>query len=242
MNKNNIFKPIALSALMLIIIELLGSVIAIVLLKMIPNIPTVVIGFFSIILTYIIVIFTFYYHHSKFKGLILDFIKDIKIKKVSFKLLVKMLFCGGCIYLISILLQDFVFYQLLPHTKDIITNTTKALTSNNLGYWTILVTYIIPIIISPIFEESIFRGLIGNFYRIFEPDGHPIAFLITESLCFGLLHLQVSGGIYLIVTSFAIPMITGFLFGLIYLKQKNLTCTIITHSTFNIIVTILSKI
>ncbi len=106
------------------------------------------------------------------------------------------------------------------------------------GQLPFLVTWVFPIIIAPIFEEYIYRGLIGEFFQIKErrDKGTMWTFIIVSSLLFGLLHLQVTGSPYTRLTSFLMPAVSGVIFSSQYFKTKNLIYSMITHSLFNFIV------
>lgn len=85
--------------------------------------------------------------------------------------------------------------------------------------WLIIST----VILAPVIEEFIFRGIILNKWA---EKSSNIRALIISSLLFGLLHIG----------SFIIPQfIGGLLYGIVYIKTKKLVYPILMHSINNLI-------
>lgn len=79
------------------------------------------------------------------------------------------------------------------------------------------------IVIGPLFEEILFRGIIMNeFLKIMRPW----AAIVLQAFFFGLAHFS------LFQSSFAFAV--GILLGIIYFKTKNIKASVVSHSVFNL--------
>ena len=117
--------------------------------------------------------------------------------------------------------------SLLP-SIDIFGNYTKV--EQNLFSGSIAIQALSLIVIIPLMEEMIFRGLV--YKRIKEYTGSIYTGAIVSSLMFGLYHFNLAQGIY------------GFLLGLIFIfvyeKYKNILAPIVMHMLCNLFAVILS--
>lgn len=84
----------------------------------------------------------------------------------------------------------------------------------------------VTVIMAPIVEELIFRGLLMG--RVFNPDS--IVGLTLSSLLFGLVHMPNSIGVWIIYAGM------GFTLGVVYRKCQKLEYCIIAHMINNSIV------
>lgn len=89
----------------------------------------------------------------------------------------------------------------------------------------IILQIIALLIISPIAEEIIFRGLI---LTVLQEHYHNIIAIALSGLFFGMIHCM-AGGIVLIAGATAM----GIIFGMIYVKTKSLLPAIAAHSIAN---------
>ena len=81
----------------------------------------------------------------------------------------------------------------------------------------------VTVIMAPIVEELIFRGLLMG--RVFNPDS--IVGLILSSLLFGLVHMPNSIGVWIIYAGM------GFILGTVYRKFQKLEYCIMAHMINN---------
>ena len=81
----------------------------------------------------------------------------------------------------------------------------------------------VTVIMAPIVEELIFRGLLMG--RVFNPDS--IVGLILSSLLFGLVHMPNSIGVWIIYAGM------GFTLGTVYRKFQKLEYCIMAHMINN---------
>lgn len=134
----------------------------------------------------------------------------------------------------------FVYIILFPNEPGSANETTKTLTQYN-GPWPYFVAFLYPVIVAPIFEEVVYRGIFGSIFNVFNEKSrlNYVMFTATSVLIFGALHFQSTGTTFSIITSFLFPAFSGLVFSLEYLKTKNIIYPIITHSVYNFIIVIL---
>ncbi|WP_099204060.1 CPBP family intramembrane glutamic endopeptidase [Scatolibacter rhodanostii] len=84
------------------------------------------------------------------------------------------------------------------------------------------------VIIAPLVEEFVCRGVILS---ALEKHGQLFA-ITTSGLLFGLMHGDIA--------SMVVASIAGMLFGLIYIKTRNLWVTVVIHALYNLTATISS--
>lgn len=106
------------------------------------------------------------------------------------------------------------------------------------GRFGAFVTVFYPVIFAALFEEMLFRGVIGSIFDIFRTNSKltKTAFIIVNSAIFGFLHLQVTGTPFTIAASLLIPTFSGVVYSVLYMKTKNIVYPIIAHGIYNLIV------
>ena len=106
-----------------------------------------------------------------------------------------------------------------------VSNSTNQATIEN-AHINPFVLITVTVIMAPIVEELIFRGLLMG--RVFNPDS--IVGLILSSLLFGLVHMPNSIGVWIVYAGM------GFALGTVYRKFQKLEYCIIAHMINNSIV------
>jgi len=94
-----------------------------------------------------------------------------------------------------------------------------------------LVTIITIVIVAPLFEEILIRGIIFNDFKKAVPVGVAI---VIQALVFGAMHGNLIQGTY--------GFILGLLLGVVYLKYKSIWASILLHFAFNATPLILGSI
>ena len=118
----------------------------------------------------------------------------------------------------------FIVSFLMPSSEQ--SETTKVV--SNMGLWGIFIA----VIIAPITEEILFRGILKDVLI----DKNNKIYILSSAIVFGLAHIQITGNL----SSDILPIIvTGFLGGLSaysYSKTKNIYVPIMGHLIYNSIV------
>lgn len=219
----------------LILIEVISGFIMLFLTKIKSlQLPIIVSGMFSTYIADIIIIYLFLYKKNESKGFIESIKSQLHINKTTLKKVLLSIVTAFVFYLLTVLIQNYIFLKLWP-TTHFSNMTVSELTDSHLGLWAPLITYLVPLVISPFFEELIFRGILAKEFCAFDNKINATCFIIIESIVFGLMHFQSTGSTFSMISAVAIPMLSGILLGVIYLKTKNLSYSIITHSSFNLI-------
>lgn len=177
-----------------------------------------------------------YFNWLEVKTDIKEFVKD------KGNIIVKVLAAYGIFlainYFISSLITNIEFYHNL--TSGILGNKPINTTSDNQsaieailhskGFW---MMFLSAGILGPICEEVVFRKAFFNICKTKEMG------ILLSSLCFGLIHITSSIGMYdsLSLILMTIPYITsGVAFGIIYIKNDcNIVVPTIVHMLSNII-------
>lgn len=123
---------------------------------------------------------------------------------------------------------SFVFSLLTYNTSfenQIQIKTCVEYYSDLVPYLGTIVQIITLLIIAPIAEEIIFRGLVLTTLQKKHSDFIAIA---LSGLFFGMIHIMAGGILLAIGAAFM-----GILFGIVYVKTKSLTAAIITHAIAN---------
>lgn len=143
--------------------------------------------------------------------------KDIPLKKISFK-------TGFKIASVGISLNAVLsFFALITVLISGVTVPTTEIPSGANGFAFILSVCLI----TPLIEELYFRyGMIGLFGE------NKYYGIVMSSLLFSLVHGNIP--------QMAASLISGILFGFIYVKSENFAITLIMHIAFNTIATIFS--
>lgn len=146
--------------------------------------------------------------------------------KLSFKLLLQVI---GLIFVLF--LANIGFSRIIGPMES---ETTNMLVNSN----NILLTFFIPVVVAPLFEEFAFR--LGLKKKIVSDKGFSnITFLIMSSVLFGLLHWQPG--------EFGLPIVIfvgviGLIKGITYLKTNNILVTILGHAAYNGIIMFLATL
>lgn len=163
----------------------------------------------------ILVLFIFFRIRKK------KFLDEINFQKINLK---------NCILPALISFCYSMAFAMITHHMSF---TNQEQISNSIAYYSsivpnlgIILQIVALLIISPITEEIICRGLILT--RI-QRNFHNVIAILFSGLLFGIIHL-VAGGITLSIGA----LIMGIIFGTIYVKTKSLVITIISHSIANI--------
>jgi CAAX protease family protein len=106
--------------------------------------------------------------------------------------------------------------SLIPMPESIKTEFIKAVSHTG------VLTFIYMVIVAPILEELIFRGIIlDGLLKKYSP----IMSILISSILFGIVHLSP--------WSFVTGLIMGIFMGWVYYKSKSLLATIIIHASAN---------
>lgn len=240
-DKTPVWKAIVLSITTLVLVNVIGLFLIIIFQKGLgvdKYVPSILVSLIATFIGYIGIIYLLFYRKDTAHGFLRYFIDKISIKRPTWQSVVMAITTTVFIYTLISIIEETILIKLFP-TNDVMNATTTSVRST--GSWVWLTGWIIPVIIAPILEETVFRGVIGTFFDVLNGN-HKILYIITESLIFGLLHLQFTGSTFAIVNSVVSPIISGAIFGIIYLKTKNLTNSIIAHGAYNFIVTLLITI
>ena len=177
-----------------------------------------------------------YFNWREVKTDIKEFVKDKE------NIIVKVFAAYGIFLAINMFISSLItnieFYHNL--TSDILGNTPINTTSDNQtsieailhsnGFW---MMFLSAGILGPICEEVVFRKAFFNVCKTKEMG------ILLSSLCFGLIHITSSIGMYdsLSLILMTIPYITsGIAFGIIYIKNDcNIVVPTIVHMLSNII-------
>lgn len=155
-----------------------------------------------------------------------------EIFKVKFKMKnIGHIFIGvasviGVNWLVSVIINSLKLDT--GNLEQFTSNTTQAILDNG----GIIVLFIMPVIIAPIFEEVAFRA---GFKHILVDKGgwKPYQYVIISSILFGLLHWQPGAfSIYPIILTASMGVINSIL----YLKTRNIFIPIISHMLYNLII------
>lgn len=92
------------------------------------------------------------------------------------------------------------------------------------------------VIAAPIAEEIVFRGIL---YDVWNGRKNPFGFLIGSMLIFGVLHADFGSGLlFALYSIISTGLAGGLVFGIAYLKTRNLFAPIIGHMIYNLLVVI----
>lgn len=122
-------------------------------------------------------------------------------------------------------------------------NTTTELLNYD-GSFSLVVSVFYPLVLAPITEEFIYRGISGNLLQVFDdytPKGNRILFVLLSSFFFALMHLQTGLSPFGNFISFFSPFVSGIVFSSLYLKGKHLAYPMIAHILYNSLVLFMSQ-
>ena len=103
--------------------------------------------------------------------------------------------------------------------------------SPDLRGWGIVILVVLAVIVAPVVEEFVFRGLL--FRSVADRYGFWIGAL-ASAVPFGLTHVAVGAAVDLWALRFTL-MVVGAVLAWIHWRRRNLLANIVAHSTFNVI-------
>lgn len=107
--------------------------------------------------------------------------------------------------------------RILPQPSS--ANNTSLLVQHN-----ILIAGVFVVLIAPVLEEILFRGILANKVGV-----------VLSSILFSVIHIG-SGDLYSIIYPAIITFIIGSVLGTVYKKTKSLLLVILAHSIYNIFI------
>lgn len=123
-------------------------------------------------------------------------------------------------YLVSFGSVLLMFGVVIKYMPDWYQEMVKEIDPEYTGFWAVLSSNILIVVIGPIVEELIFRGAL--LYRFKEKYSLNKA-IILSSLIFGLFHMDVVGA-----------TVFGIFMALIYIKTKNILVPMLIHMVYNL--------
>lgn len=132
-------------------------------------------------------------------------------------------FILGCGAVVSII-QNLVFDMLVP-VDDVIWQQTEQILGS-MSFWMQIVT---TVILAPIVEELMLRGMVMNRLESVCPQWVAV---VVSAVVFGALHLNITQGVF--------AAAAGLAFGVVYIKTRSLWLCIIAHAANNLWATLLS--
>lgn len=163
-----------------------------------------------IVFSYLITFALLYYFPKHFK----DLLSTQKVKTVSVKKSFFIILFG---FGFSVILLTCIFYsdRFFPSYGEV---NSKILSQSNL-----IINIICTVLLIPVCEEIMFRGIIFNFFK---KNYSLTTSIILQSLIFGISHGNVLQGMY--------TFIGGILLSLIYLYCDSIVGSILLHIVFNL--------
>lgn len=183
-----------------------------------------------------ITIFIIYYLYLKREGR--DPLKEVGITKKNLNLrlvLISILTTMLNMLIISILIYLFGDGSTSSVSNEIENNTKRALEVYS-GAFPVFVSVLYPIIFAPVMEELLFRGIFGSLFKVNDDEtklSMKVLFVIVSSITFGVQHFQSNGTLFSVISSFSFPAISGMIYSITYLREKNIVAPIIVHSMYN---------
>lgn len=113
---------------------------------------------------------------------------------------------------------------------DAVMNEYAEIMENAFGNANFMVLFLAVVVMAPLWEEIIMRGIVFNDYRKAIPTW---AAIVLQAVFFGIIHFN------LVQSSYA--TVLGLILGIIYLYYKSIWAPIIVHVTFNGTSTLLSS-
>lgn len=150
-----------------------------------------------------------------------NFAQEIGFRKVNIHTLILPVFGAFCFSMAFAL----VTYHMSFTNAGLITDSNSYLSGIFPGLGT-MVQVAALLIVSPLAEETIFRGLILTRLQRSFPD---LAAILLSGFLFGIIH-AAAGGIVLIIGA----AIMGIIFGVISVKTKSLLPAILAHTAANV--------
>lgn len=156
-----------------------------------------------------------------FKVKKLDIIKEWKINKLNIRKLP---------YPVIVAFSFSMIFSLTKNHLNLMTDDTLTLSLNYYNEWHQgmgqLLKIISLLVVAPIFEEIIFRGII---YTRLEKEYRPFTSIVISGFLFGSMHL-LTGDLFLAFGA----IFMGMLFSYIFYKTQSLFIVMICHSVANL--------
>jgi membrane protease YdiL (CAAX protease family) len=128
-----------------------------------------------------------------------------------------------------------VVISILQTTGGAGNTTLPNQVSSNLSAGALIVFALVAVVVAPVTEELVFRGLLFRTLR----DRHSLVFAgIVSAVLFGLVHFVPDNDWRGVVALQVTMMITGFGLAMIYEFRKNLLANIAGHAIFNLLAVI----
>ncbi len=143
-------------------------------------------------------------------------LEEFKWKKILFVLVMY-----GIMYLIDLLFSTFLDIG-TPENQEILEEMFRM---------TPITIAMMTVVVAPIVEELIFRGLFTTYFMKNETALSKIVIVVTSSLVFGLAH-EVTPSLSLLYYS-----IVGAVLGITYIHAKNIKYSILLHFINNLLAT-----
>lgn len=147
-------------------------------------------------------------------GYNIEKIKSFDLRSISAVTFLLIVFTAGLLNVLYPVFQNYFYDQLLENVLVITSFQWRSIG---------IVTFLHTIIIMPILEEFLYRGI---FIRILSVKNNAFVSIILSSALFSIGHLKVE--------QLFVAFIFGLLVGIIYFKTKNLTICIVFHSLSNL--------
>ncbi len=145
-------------------------------------------------------------------------------KNTASSVLLGVMFVLGCCAVISII-QSLIF------SLFSINDMAWAETQEILVSMSFLLQIISTVILAPIVEELMFRGMIMNRLMSVFPKWVSVA---VSALAFGVFHLNLTQGVF--------ATLVGLVIGFIYLKTRSISVCILAHAANNLYSTLISYV
>lgn len=198
----------------------------------------------AMILSFLTIFIVYYLYLKKNNR---DFLHEMGITKYNLNLrlvIISILTTMLNMLIISTLIYLFGDGSTSSVSNEIENNTKRALEVYS-GAFPVFVSVLYPVIVAPIMEELLFRGMFGSLFRVNDKDTKmymKVLFVIVSALVFGTQHFQGNGTLFGVISSFAFPAVSGVIYSTIYLKEKNIAAPIIVHSMYNLSIVLFSAL
>ena len=142
-------------------------------------------------------------------------LKRIKIKKINLKEYLYIIALSIGVNIILLFLSA-ILTKIIPSYGEVVNQLNIANKS--------ALQLVIVIILIPIYEEIVFRGIIFGYLR---KNFNIIVAILAQALIFGIMHLNLVQGIY--------TFILGIVLALIYMYSDSILGNITVHIIFNLL-------
>ena len=142
-------------------------------------------------------------------------LRRIKIKKINLKEYFYIIALSIGVSILLLFLSG-ILSKIIPSYGDVVNQLNVASKSS--------LQLVIAIILIPIYEEIVFRGIIFGYLR---KNFNIIVAVLVQALIFGIMHLNLVQGIY--------TFILGIVLALIYMYSDSILGNITVHIIFNLL-------